>query len=62
MIAVLYAGLLVLIPESPFFYLMKGNNEKAKLTLRFLRGPYGKVDQELTIMQDLIAKVISYNV
>lgn len=57
MIPVVYAGLMVLIPESPIFHLMKGNVEKARLSLRYFRGPYGTVDQELSIMQDSLAKV-----
>lgn len=51
---------MVLIPESPLFHLMKGNVEKARLSLRYFRGPYGTVDQELSIMQDSLAKVYKY--
>jgi len=51
---------MVLIPESPNFHLMKGNVEKARLSLRYFRGPYGTVDQELSIMQDSLAKVYTY--
>jgi len=51
---------MVLIPESPTFHLMKGNVEKARLSLRYFRGPYGTVDQELSIMQDSLAKVHKY--
>jgi len=51
---------MVLIPESPNFHLMKGNVEKARLSLRYFRGPYGTVDQELSIMQDSLAKVHTY--
>jgi len=53
---------MVLIPESPNFHLMKGNVEKARLSLRYFRGPYGTVDQELSIMQDSLAKVYTYYV
>ncbi|VVC25778.1 Sugar/inositol transporter,Major facilitator superfamily domain,Major facilitator, sugar transporter- [Cinara cedri] len=55
-IPVIYACLLIFIPESPFFYLMKGNVEKAKLSLTYLRGPYGQVDQELNDIQNVMAK------
>lgn len=48
---------MVLIPESPNLHLMKGDVEKARLSLRYFRGPYGTVDQELSIMQDSLAKV-----
>lgn len=48
---------MVLIPESPIFHLMKGRIEKGRLSLRYFRGPYGTVDQELSIMQDSLAKV-----
>lgn len=56
-IPIVYVALMVLIPESPTFHLMKGNVEKARLSLRYFRGPYGTVDQELSIMQDSLAKV-----
>ncbi|XP_060879988.1 facilitated trehalose transporter Tret1-like [Metopolophium dirhodum] len=55
-IPIAYVALMVLIPESPNFHLMKGNVEKARLSLRYFRGPYGTVDQELSIMQDSLAK------
>lgn len=56
MIPIVYACLVVLIPESPTFHLMKGNVEKARLSLRYFRGPYGTVDQELSLLQDSLAK------
>lgn len=59
-IPIVYVALMVLIPESPNFHLMKGNVEKARLSLRYFRGPYGTVDQELSIMQDSLAKVYNY--
>lgn len=59
LVPVAYACLMVLIPESPAFHLMKGKVEKARLSLRYFRGPYGGVDQELSIMQDSLAKVYS---
>lgn len=46
-----------LIPESPIFYLMNGNVEKARLSLKFFRKPVDNVDQELNTMQSAIAKV-----
>lgn len=55
-IPIVYACLMVLIPESPIFHLMKGRVEKGRLSLRYFRGPYGTVDQELSIMQDSLAK------
>lgn len=60
-IPIVYACLMILMPESPNFHLMKGNVEKARLSLRYFRGPYGTVDQELTIMQDSLAKVHAYH-
>lgn len=51
---------MVLIPESPTFHLMKGNVEKARMSLRYFRGPYGTVDQELSILQDSLAKVYKH--
>uniref|UniRef100_A0A2H8TYL1 Facilitated trehalose transporter Tret1 n=1 Tax=Melanaphis sacchari TaxID=742174 RepID=A0A2H8TYL1_9HEMI len=55
-IPIVYVALMVLMPESPNFHLMKGNVEKARLSLRYFRGPYGTVDQELSVMQDSLAK------
>lgn len=52
---------MILIPESPNFHLMKGDVEKARLSLRYFRGPYGTVDQELSIMEDALAKVYTIN-
>jgi len=46
-----------LIPESPIFYLMKGNVEKAKLSLKYFRTPVVHVNQELNTMQSALAKV-----
>jgi len=46
-----------LIPESPIFYLMKGNVEKARLSLKYFRKPVDCVDQELNTMQSALAKV-----
>jgi len=55
-IPIVYASLMVLMPESPAFHLMKGNVDKARLSLRYFRGPYGTVDQELSLLQDSMAK------
>lgn len=52
--------LVVLIPESPIFHLMKGDIEKAHFSLKFFRGPYSRVDQELDSMQKALAKVQIY--
>lgn len=49
--------LVTLIPESPLFYLMKGNVEKSRLALQFFRGPFCNVDRELEEMQTFLAKV-----
>lgn len=51
---------MVFIPESPTFRLMKGNVEEARLSLRFFRGPRGTVDQELSDLQDSLAKVSAH--
>ncbi|XP_050430728.1 facilitated trehalose transporter Tret1-like isoform X2 [Adelges cooleyi] len=55
-IPVIYVCLMILMPETPIFHLMKGNVDKARLSLRYFRGPYGLVDQELSNMQDSLAK------
>jgi len=36
---------------------MKGNTEKARVSLEFFRGPNGRVSQELDNMQKSLAKV-----
>jgi len=57
-IPVLYILCLVtLIPESPIFYLMKGNAEKARLSLQFFRGPFSNVDRELDEMKNFLMRV-----
>ncbi|XP_050535988.1 facilitated trehalose transporter Tret1-like isoform X2 [Daktulosphaira vitifoliae] len=53
---IVYACLIILIPETPVFHLMKGNVEKARSSLRYFRGPYGLVDQELSEMHDSLEK------
>ncbi|CAH1713036.1 unnamed protein product [Aphis gossypii] len=55
-IPVIYLYLMFLIPESPIFYLMKGNVEKARLSLKYFRKPVDCVDQELNTMQSALAK------
>lgn len=59
-IPVIYICFLLLIPESPNFYLMKGYVDEARLSLRYFRGPFSNVDQELNTMQRSLAKVQSY--
>lgn len=49
--------LVTLITESPIFYLMKGNAEKARLSLQFLRGPFSNIDRELDEMKNFLMKV-----
>lgn len=52
--------LVILIPESPMFYLMKGDIEKAQLSLKFFRGSNSRVGQELDGMQKALATVQTY--
>ena len=56
-VPVIYIYFMFLIPESPIFYLMKGNIEKARLSLKYFRKPIVCVDQELNTMQSALAKV-----
>lgn len=53
--------LVTLIPESPIFYLMRGDVEKARLSLKFFWGPFNNVDHELNTMQTSLAKVLKMN-
>lgn len=48
---------MMLVHETPIFYLMKGNVDKAKQSLRFFRGPNRNIDEELNTMQKYLAKV-----
>lgn len=48
---------MIFVPESPIFYLMKGNVDKAKESLRYFRSPNENVDEELNTMQEFLAKV-----
>jgi len=50
------------VPESPIFYLTKGNIIKARWSLKYFRRPFGQVDQELITMQDSLAKVQATNI
>lgn len=58
-VPVVYICLLFFVPESPIFYLTKGNIVKARFSLKYFRRPFGQVDQELSTMQDSLAKVQS---
>lgn len=49
--------LICLIPESPIFYLKKGIVDKARLSLKYFRGPYNDLNQELDDMQKSLDKV-----
>jgi len=50
------------VPESPIFYLTKGNIFKARWSLKYFRRPFGQVDQELIAMQEYLAKVQAINI
>lgn len=52
--------LVVLIPESPIFFLTKGFVKNAQLSMRFLRGPFSNVDQEIDTIRKSMSKVQSY--
>lgn len=49
-----------LVPESPIFYLSKGNIAQARLSLKYFRRPFGQVDQELNAMHESLAKVQTF--
>lgn len=48
---------MIFVPESPMFYLMKGNISKAKESLQYFRSPNRNVDEELNTIQTFLAKV-----
>lgn len=56
-IPIVFIYLMIFVPESPIFYLMKGNVDKAKESLSYFRSPNENVDQELNAMQAFLAKV-----
>lgn len=56
-IPVIYLCLLVFLPESPMFHLIKGNVKKAVSSLNFFYGSHGQGDNELYIMQKSLTKV-----
>lgn len=56
-IPLVYLCLIYFIPESPTFYLIKGNIEKAKMSLTFFRGGNCNVNQELVTIQTSLEKV-----
>ncbi|CAH1713038.1 unnamed protein product [Aphis gossypii] len=55
-VPVVYLCLMFLVPESPIFYLSKGNIAQARLSLKYFRRPFGQVDQELNAMHESLAK------
>lgn len=59
-VPLIFLCFLVLIPESPLFYLMKGDVDNARLSLRFFRGRLYNVEPELNSMQKYLAKVYKY--
>jgi len=60
-VPVIYFCLMFFVPESPIFYLTKGNIIKARWSLKYFRRPFGQVDQELITMQNSLAKVQATN-
>lgn len=53
--------LMLLIPESPFYQLMKKDSEKARATLKFLLVSDDKVNQELESIRKFLAEVKQVN-
>lgn len=59
-VPVVYLCLMFLVPESPIFYLSKGNIAQARLSLKYFRRPFSQVDQELNAMHESLAKVQTF--
>lgn len=59
-VPLIFLCFLVLIPESPLFYLIKGDIDNARLSLRFFRGRLYNVDPELNTMKESLDKVYKY--
>lgn len=49
---ILFVIMMIFMPESPMFYMVKRNEEAAKRSMRFFRGPdYEEIDDELAIFK-----------
>lgn len=49
---ILFVIMMIFMPESPMFYMVKRNEEAAKKSMRFFRGPdYEDIDDELAIFK-----------
>lgn len=57
LVPVVFACLLVFIPESPIYYLMKADVDNARSSLSYFRESMGDVDEELEAMQVSLVKV-----
>ncbi|VVC25779.1 Sugar/inositol transporter,Major facilitator superfamily domain,Major facilitator, sugar transporter- [Cinara cedri] len=55
-VPIIYINLLFFLPESPMFHLIKGDVNKAVLSLNFFYGSHGQVDHELYILQKSLTK------
>ncbi|XP_025417643.1 facilitated trehalose transporter Tret1-like isoform X1 [Sipha flava] len=51
LVPTVFACLLVLVPESPIYYLMRADVENARSSLRYFRQSLGNVEEELEAMQ-----------
>lgn len=51
--------MMMFMPESPMFYMVKRNEEAAKKSMRFFRGPdYEKIDDELALFKVSVLFII----
>ncbi|XP_043789107.1 facilitated trehalose transporter Tret1-like [Apis laboriosa] len=54
---ILFVIMMIFMPESPMFYMVKRNEEAAKKSMRFFRGPdYEEIDDELAIFKEQVEK------
>lgn len=56
-IPMVYTYLIFFVPESPIYYLKRGNLEMAKSSLKYFRGIGDDVDKELMTMRTTLAQV-----
>jgi SP family facilitated glucose transporter-like MFS transporter 8 len=57
LVPTVFACLLVLVPESPIYYLMRADVENARSSLRYFRQSLGNVEEELEAMQVSLVRV-----
>ncbi|KOC63719.1 Facilitated trehalose transporter Tret1 [Habropoda laboriosa] len=53
---IIFACIMIFMPESPLYYLSKDNEEAARKSMRFFRGPDHSVDAEISAFKEQVEK------